>query len=40
MEESREILGNIGTVILIQNDCESIKQLVLNFQDSIFCIVR
>ena len=38
IEESREMLGNIGTVLLIQNDCESIKQLVLNFQDSIFCM--
>lgn len=36
MEESKEMLGNIGTVLLIQNDCESIKRLVLNFHDSIF----
>lgn len=36
MEETRERLGNIGTVLLIQNDCESIKQLVLNYHDSIF----
>lgn len=38
MEETKEMLGNIGTVLLIQNDCESIKKLVLNFQDSIFCM--
>ena len=38
MEESREMQGNISTVLLIQNDCESIKQLVLNYHDSIFCM--
>ena len=38
MEETREVLGNMGTVLLIQNDCESIKQLVLNYHDSIFCM--
>lgn len=38
MEETKEVLGNMCTVLLIQNDCESIKQLVLKFQDSIFCM--
>ena len=38
MEEPREMLGDIGTVLLVQNDCESIKQLVLNYHDSIFCM--
>lgn len=38
MEETKETLGNIGTVLLIQNDCESIRQLVLNYHDSIFCM--
>ena len=38
MEESREMQGNISTVLLIQNDCESIKQLALNYHDSIFCM--
>lgn len=36
MKEIREALGNLGTVLLIQNDCESIKKLVKNFRDSIF----
>ena len=35
MEESREMQGNIGTVLLIQNDCESIKQLVLNYHHGV-----
>lgn len=41
MEGIREELGKLGTVLLIQNDCESIKKLVLNFRDSIFgvCII-
>lgn len=38
MVESKEARGNISTVLLIQNDCESIKKLVLNFHDSIFCM--
>ena len=36
MGEIREALGNLGTVLLIQNDCESIKKLVKNFRNSIF----
>lgn len=36
MQETKETLGKKGTVLLIQNDCESIKQLVLNYRDSIF----
>lgn len=38
MDKTKEKLEDIGTVLLIQNDCESIKQLVLHYHDSIFCM--
>ncbi len=38
MDVTKEKQGDIGTALLIQNDCESIKQLVLHYHDSIFCM--
>lgn len=30
MDETKDMLGNIGTILLIQNECEYIRRLVLD----------
>lgn len=38
IEGTREMLGNIATVLLIKNDCESLKKLISEYCDPIFAI--